>query len=51
MSTAPVTEPSAIEDPETEEILGDPEVRAALEALDDPEDRGDLIDHRKIMKR
>jgi hypothetical protein len=51
MSTAPVTEPSAIEDPETEEILGDPEVRAALEALDDPEDRGDLIDHMKAMKR
>jgi hypothetical protein len=38
-------------DPETEEILRDPEVQAALEALDDPEDREDLIDHLKIMKR
>jgi hypothetical protein len=38
-------------DPELEEILKDPEVRAALEELDDPEDREDLLDHLKIMKR
>jgi hypothetical protein len=38
-------------DPELEEILKDPEVQAALEALDDPEDREDLLDHLKIMKR
>jgi hypothetical protein len=50
MSTAPVTESTAV-DPETEEILADPEVREALEALDDPEDREDLIDHLKAMKR
>ncbi|MFH1115648.1 MAG: hypothetical protein V1792_17200 [Pseudomonadota bacterium] len=50
MSTAPVTEPTAM-DPETEEILADPEVQAALEDLDDPEDREDLIDHLKVMRR
>jgi len=50
MPTAPVIEPRDI-DPETEEILADPEVRAAWEALDDPEDREDLIDHVKAMKR
>lgn len=38
-------------DPEIEEILKDPEVQAALEALDDPEDREDLLDHLKVMKR
>ena len=50
MPTAPVTEPTDI-DPETEEILADPEVRTALEALEDPEDREDLIDHVKVMRR
>ena len=50
MSTAPVITP-ADTDPETEEILADPEVRASLEALDDPEDREDLIDHLKALKR
>ncbi len=50
MPTAPVIEPTDI-DRETEEILADPEVRAAWEALDDPEDREDLIDHVKAMKR
>ncbi|MFH0824189.1 MAG: hypothetical protein V2B18_15665, partial [Pseudomonadota bacterium] len=43
-------EPPAI-DSEIEEILADPEVRASLDALDDPEDREDLIDHLKIMRR
>jgi hypothetical protein len=50
MSTVPVIEPTAI-DRETEEILADPEVQASLEALDDPEDREDLIDHLMAMKR
>ena len=50
MPTAPVIEPTDI-NPETEEILVDPEVRAAWEALDDPEDREDLIDHVKAMNR
>ena len=50
MPTSPVMEPTDI-DPETEEILADPEVREAWEALDDPEDREDLIDHVKAMKR
>jgi len=50
MPTSPITEPTDI-DPETEEILADPEVRAAWEALDDPEDGEDLIDHVKAMKR
>ncbi|MFH0822085.1 MAG: hypothetical protein V2B18_04990 [Pseudomonadota bacterium] len=45
MPTAPAI------DREIEEILADPEVRASLEALDDPEDREDLIDHLKIMRR
>jgi hypothetical protein len=49
MPTAPIIEPTDI-DPETEEILADPEVLAAWEALDDPEDREDLIDHVKAMK-
>ena len=34
-----------------EEILADPDVRASWEALDDPEDREDLIDHLKALKR
>jgi hypothetical protein len=50
MPTAPIMEPRAL-DRETEEILADPELRAALEALDDPEDREDLIDHLKVMRR
>lgn len=50
MPTSPVIEPTDI-DPETEEILADPEIRAAWEALDDPEDREDLIDHVKVMRR
>ncbi|MFH0822089.1 MAG: hypothetical protein V2B18_05010 [Pseudomonadota bacterium] len=36
---------------ETEEISADPEVRASLPALDDPEEWEDLIDHLKIMRR
>ncbi|MEW6348226.1 MAG: hypothetical protein AB1646_04140 [Thermodesulfobacteriota bacterium] len=50
MSTAPVAESTVAAD-ETEEIMADPEVRASLEALDDPEDREDLIDHLKALKR
>ncbi|MDQ1239049.1 MAG: hypothetical protein QG577_1234 [Thermodesulfobacteriota bacterium] len=50
VTTAPVIDPAAL-DPETEEILGDPEVQASLGALDDLEDREDLIDHLKAMKR
>ncbi len=50
MPVSPIIEPTAM-DSETEEILADPEVQAALEALDDPEDREDLIDHLKIMRR
>lgn len=50
LSAAPITEPKDI-DRETEEILADPEVWAALEALDDPEDREDLIDHLKVIRR
>jgi hypothetical protein len=49
MPTAPVIEPTAI-DSETEEILADPEVRASLEALDDPEDREDLLPGRSRRK-
>jgi len=50
MSTAPVTDQPAAHH-EREELLSEPEVRAALEALDDPEDREDLIDHLKVMRR
>jgi len=50
MSGAPVIEPAAI-DSQTEEILADLEVRASSEALDDPEDREDLIDHLEVMRR
>lgn len=50
MSIAPVADQPAV-DRETEELLADPEVRAAWEALDDPEDREDLIDHLKVMRR
>jgi len=49
MPTLPVPEPT---DADIErEILEDPEVRAALAELDDPEDREDLIDHLKVMRR
>ncbi len=50
MPTSLATEPTDV-DPETEEILADPEVRAAWEALDDPDDRKDLIGHVKVMRR
>jgi len=50
MSTVPVTDPDTT-DMETQEILSNPELRKSLEALDDPEDREDLIDHLKAMKR
>ncbi len=50
MSPAPVIEPTTL-DRETEEILEDPEVRASLEALDDPEDREDLLDGLITRKR
>jgi hypothetical protein len=50
MPTAPVTgQPT---DAEIEqEILRDPNVRKALAALDDPEDREDLIDGLIALKR
>ncbi len=38
-------------DSETEEIPADPEVRAAFDELDNPEDREDLMDHLIAMKR
>lgn len=38
-------------DTEEKEILNDPEVQKALAALDDPEDREDLIDALIVMKR
>jgi hypothetical protein len=50
MSTAPVIE-STVVDREAEKIPTDPEVRASLEALDDPEDREDLLDALLIRKR
>ncbi|MFH1114833.1 MAG: hypothetical protein V1792_13035 [Pseudomonadota bacterium] len=50
MPGAPVIEPTAI-DREMEEIAADPEVRASLEALDDPQDREDLLDALIIRKR
>jgi hypothetical protein len=50
MSTAPAMEPTTF-DKETEELLADPEIRADWEALGDPEDREDLIDHLKVMRR
>jgi hypothetical protein len=50
MPTAPIVEQTAL-DSETEQILADPKVRASWEALDDPEDRQDLIDHVRALKR
>jgi hypothetical protein len=50
MPTAPITNPTA-DDRETDEILADPEVRASLAALDDPEDREDLIYHLRALER
>ncbi len=50
MSTAPVIEPTTI-DRETEGVLADPEVRASLEALVDPEDKEDLLDALIVRKR
>jgi hypothetical protein len=50
MPIAPITEPSAVDNGK-EDILADPDDRAALEALDDPEDRQDLIDHLMVMRR
>jgi hypothetical protein len=41
--------PQAVET--DDEILADPEVRASLAALDDPEDREDLIYHLRALKR
>jgi hypothetical protein len=38
-------------DAEEREILNDPEVQKALAALDDAEDREDLIDSMIVMKR
>lgn len=38
-------------DTEEREILNDPEVQKALAALDDPEDREDLIEALIVMKR
>ena len=51
MSTVHPLDPTADLDPEAREILADPDVRASWEALDDPEDREDLIDHLKALKR
>ena len=50
MYTALVIEPTTI-DRETEGVLADPEARASLEALADPEDREDLLDALVIRKR
>ena len=50
MPTTPMPDCTNI-DKETEEIMADPKVQAALEALDDPEDREDLIEHLKALKR
>ncbi len=50
MSTEPVREPTAKEQ-ETEQILAYPDVRASLEALDEPEDREDLLDALIIRRR
>jgi hypothetical protein len=50
MPTSPITESTAT-NRETEEIQADPDVRASLEALDDPEDRKDLLDALIIRKR
>ena len=51
MPTAPAFDSTADLDPEARELLADPDVRASWEALDDPEDREDLIDHLKALKR
>ncbi|MFH1112991.1 MAG: hypothetical protein V1792_03635 [Pseudomonadota bacterium] len=51
MSVAPLFDSIEDLDPEAREILADPDVRASWEALDDPEDRGDLIDHLKALRR
>jgi hypothetical protein len=51
MSTAPAPESIDDLDPEAREILSDPDVRASWEALDDPEDKEDLIDHLKALRR
>lgn len=49
MPTVPMKEPT---DADIEhEILEDPEVKAALAELDDPEDREDLIDALIIERR
>jgi hypothetical protein len=50
MPTTPMTDCTNI-DKEAEEIMADPKVQAALEALDSPEDREDLIEHLKALKR
>ncbi len=51
MSTAPVIDPVHDLDPEAMEILADPEVRESWEALDDPEDREDLLESMRVMRR
>lgn len=51
MSAAPALDSIEDLDREAREILRDPEARASWEALDDPEDREDLIDHLKALKR
>lgn len=51
MPTSAAFDPIEDLDPEAREILEDPEVRASWEALTDPEDREDLIDHLKALKR
>ena len=51
MATASAFDSIADMDPEAREILADPDVRASWEALDDHEDREDLIDNLKALKR
>lgn len=51
MPVAPISEPVSTIDADTADILSDPAVRASLATLDDPEDREDLIDHLKALRR
>jgi hypothetical protein len=43
MPTSPFLEPTPL-DHDTEDVLADPSVQSSLEALDDPEDREDLLE-------
>lgn len=46
----PEYEPSAL-DPEAEEILADPELRAALDECEDEEERQDFLEGLKVERR